>query len=171
MHGVSLGLERRFELQPPISALALFADMSPTLQTVAKGHKRHRSRIAAESVGILNRKRAPAARTGHRGSRWTREFFDRRDAVNRRRKMTLLISNRSKGFLREGDVLMVTRIDRLARSIGDLQDIVRTVKARGASLRPPNSQSTRARQPASAFLDMLGVLAEFETNLRPRTAT
>jgi DNA invertase Pin-like site-specific DNA recombinase len=27
-------------------------------------------------------------------------------------------------FLRNGDVLMVTRIDRLARSIGDLQDIV-----------------------------------------------
>jgi DNA invertase Pin-like site-specific DNA recombinase len=29
----------------------------------------------------------------------------------------------------------VTRIDRLARSIGDLQDIVRQVKARGASLK------------------------------------
>ena len=28
-------------------------------------------------------------------------------------------------ILRKGDVLMVTRIDRLARSIGDLQDIVR----------------------------------------------
>src|SRR6516165_6674234 len=38
-------------------------------------------------------------------------------------------------FLREGDVLMVTRIDRLARSIGDLQDIVRAVKAKGAALR------------------------------------
>ena len=33
-------------------------------------------------------------------------------------------------FLREGDVLMVTRIDRLAGSIGDLQDIVRAVRAR-----------------------------------------
>jgi len=37
-------------------------------------------------------------------------------------------------FLRKGDVLMVTRIDCLARSIGDLQDIVRTIEARGASL-------------------------------------
>jgi DNA invertase Pin-like site-specific DNA recombinase len=36
-------------------------------------------------------------------------------------------------FLRKGDVLMVTRIDRLARSIADLQDIVRAVRARGAS--------------------------------------
>jgi DNA invertase Pin-like site-specific DNA recombinase len=38
-------------------------------------------------------------------------------------------------FLRNGDVLMVTRIDRLARSIADLQDIVRTVRSRGAALR------------------------------------
>jgi hypothetical protein len=38
-------------------------------------------------------------------------------------------------FLHAGDVLMVTHIDRLARSIGDLQDIVRTVRARGVSLK------------------------------------
>jgi DNA invertase Pin-like site-specific DNA recombinase len=38
-------------------------------------------------------------------------------------------------FIREGDMLVVTRIDRLARSIADLQDIVRTLKARGAALR------------------------------------
>jgi DNA invertase Pin-like site-specific DNA recombinase len=36
-------------------------------------------------------------------------------------------------FLREGDVLIVTRIDRLARTIGDLHDIVRVVQTRGAS--------------------------------------
>jgi hypothetical protein len=36
------------------------------------------------------------------------------------------------GFLHAGDVLMVARIDRLARSIGDLRDIVRAVRARGA---------------------------------------
>jgi DNA invertase Pin-like site-specific DNA recombinase len=36
-------------------------------------------------------------------------------------------------FLRNGDTLTVTRIDRLARSIRDLQDIVRAVKAKGAS--------------------------------------
>src|SRR5262249_28912553 len=32
-------------------------------------------------------------------------------------------------FLRKGDVLMVTRIDRLARSVGDLQDMVRNTLA------------------------------------------
>jgi len=34
-------------------------------------------------------------------------------------------------FLREGDVLVVTRIDRLARSIKDLQDIVHLLKSKG----------------------------------------
>jgi hypothetical protein len=51
-------------------------------------------------------------------------------------------------LLREGDVLMLTRIDRLARSIGDLEDIVRPVKARGASLKAteqPIDTSTAAR--------------------------
>ena len=38
-------------------------------------------------------------------------------------------------FLRPGDALMVTRIGRLARSIGDLQDIVRAVRAKGATLK------------------------------------
>jgi DNA invertase Pin-like site-specific DNA recombinase len=33
-------------------------------------------------------------------------------------------------FLRKGDVLMVTHIDGLARSIGDLQDIVLRRRAR-----------------------------------------
>ena len=69
-------------------------------------------------------------------------------------------------FLRRGDVLMVTRIDRLARSIGDLQDIVRTVRARGASLKATEQPIDTGTAAGKCFLDMLGVFAEFETNLR-----
>jgi DNA invertase Pin-like site-specific DNA recombinase len=69
-------------------------------------------------------------------------------------------------FLRKGDVLMVTRIDRLARSIGDLQDIVRIIKARGASLRATEQPIDTGTAAGKCFLDMLGVFAEFETNLR-----
>jgi DNA invertase Pin-like site-specific DNA recombinase len=69
-------------------------------------------------------------------------------------------------FLRRGDVLMVTRIDRLARSIGDLQDIVRHVKARGASLKATEQPIDTGTAAGKCFLDMLGVFAEFETNLR-----
>ena len=69
-------------------------------------------------------------------------------------------------FLHAGDVLMVTRIDRLARSIGDLQDIVRTVRARGASLKATEQPIDTGTAAGKCFLDMLGVFAEFETNLR-----
>src|SRR5258705_6833176 len=69
-------------------------------------------------------------------------------------------------FLRKGDVLTVTRIDRLARSIGDLQDIVRTVKGRGASLKATEQPIDTSTAAGKCFLDMLGVFAEFETNLR-----
>src|ERR1700716_2127242 len=69
-------------------------------------------------------------------------------------------------FLSAGDVLMVTRIDRLARSIGDLQDIVRAVKAKGASLKATEQPIDTSTAAGKCFLDMLGVFAEFETNLR-----
>jgi DNA invertase Pin-like site-specific DNA recombinase len=69
-------------------------------------------------------------------------------------------------FLRKGDVLTVTRIDRLARSIGDLQDIVRAVKAKGASLKATEQPIDTGTAAGKCFLDMLGVFAEFETNLR-----
>ncbi len=69
-------------------------------------------------------------------------------------------------FLREGDELVVTRIDRLARSIKDLQDIVFEVRERGAALKATEQPIDTSTAAGKAFLDMLGVFAEFETNLR-----
>lgn len=69
-------------------------------------------------------------------------------------------------FLQPGDTLMVTRIDRLARSIGDLQDIVRTIKAKGAALKATEQPIDTSTAAGKCFLDMLGVFSEFETNLR-----
>ena len=69
-------------------------------------------------------------------------------------------------FVRPGDELVVTRIDRLARSIGDLQDIVRTLKAKGVALRATEQPIDTSTAAGKCFLDMLGVFAEFETNLR-----
>jgi DNA invertase Pin-like site-specific DNA recombinase len=61
---------------------------------------------------------------------------------------------------------MVTRIDRLARSIGDIQDIVRQVKARGATSKATEQPIDISTAAGKCFLDVLGVFAEFETNLR-----
>ncbi|WP_440980231.1 recombinase family protein (plasmid) [Sphingomonas pseudosanguinis] len=69
-------------------------------------------------------------------------------------------------FLREGDTLVVTRIDRLARSMKDLQDIVHELKGRGVALKATEQPIDTTTAAGKAFLDMLGVFAEFETNLR-----
>lgn len=69
-------------------------------------------------------------------------------------------------FVQSGDELVVVRIDRLARSIGDLQDVVRELKAKGATLRAIEQPIDTSTAAGKAFLDMLGVFAEFETNLR-----
>jgi DNA invertase Pin-like site-specific DNA recombinase len=69
-------------------------------------------------------------------------------------------------FLRAGDTLVVTRIDRLARSLKDLQDIVHELKARGVALKATEQPIDTGTAAGKAFLDMLGVFAEFETNLR-----
>lgn len=69
-------------------------------------------------------------------------------------------------FMRPGDTLVVTRIDRLARSMRDLQDIVHFLKGREVSLRATEQPIDTSSAAGKAFLDMLGVFAEFETNLR-----
>jgi DNA invertase Pin-like site-specific DNA recombinase len=69
-------------------------------------------------------------------------------------------------FIRAGDTLVVTRIDRLARSLFDLEAIVRQLEEKGAHLRaleqPVDTHSASGR----AFLQMLGIFAEFESSLR-----
>lgn len=69
-------------------------------------------------------------------------------------------------FLRPGDTLVITRIDRLARSLKDLQDIVHELKAKGVTLKAIDQPVDTSTAAGKAFFDMLGVFAEFETNLR-----
>src|SRR4051794_29291081 len=69
-------------------------------------------------------------------------------------------------FLRPGDTLIITRIDRLARSVKDLQDIVHELRAKKVTLKATEQPIDTGTAAGKAFLDMLGVFAEFETNLR-----
>jgi len=69
-------------------------------------------------------------------------------------------------FMRPGDTLLVTRVDRFARSVRDLENMVDYLEKKGCFLRC-TEQSVDTSSPASkAFLQVLGVFAEFETNLR-----
>ena len=69
-------------------------------------------------------------------------------------------------FVREGDELIITRIDRLARSVKDLQDIVIYLNDKNVSLRATEQPIDTTTAAGKCFLDMLGVFSEFETNLR-----
>jgi DNA invertase Pin-like site-specific DNA recombinase len=69
-------------------------------------------------------------------------------------------------FLRPGDTLVVTRIDRLARSLRDLQNIVHELREKKVHLKATEQPVDTSTAAGKAFLDMLGVFAEFETNLR-----
>ena len=69
-------------------------------------------------------------------------------------------------FLRPNDTLVVTRIDRLARSMRDLQNIVHELREKRAHLKATEQPIDTSTAAGKAFLDMLGVFAEFETNLR-----
>ena len=69
-------------------------------------------------------------------------------------------------FIHPGETLVVTRIDRLARSMQDLQTIVAQLKEKGAHLVATEQPVDTSTATGKAFFDMLGVFAEFETNLR-----
>ena len=69
-------------------------------------------------------------------------------------------------FVRQGDELVITRIDRLARSVLDLQLIVKELNEKGVTLTATEQPISTKDATSKCFLDMLGVFAELETNLR-----
>ena len=69
-------------------------------------------------------------------------------------------------FVREGDTCYITRTDRLARSILDLQLIVKELTDKGVSLVATEQPISTKDATSKCFLDMLGVFAEFETSIR-----
>ena len=65
-----------------------------------------------------------------------------------------------------GDKLLVCKLDRLARNMNDLLAIVSALEERGATLEILDQKIDNGSASGKAFLQMLGVFAEFETNLR-----
>ena len=69
-------------------------------------------------------------------------------------------------FVRESDEVVFTRTGRVARSVLDLQLIVRELTEKGVSLTATEQPISTKDATSKCFLDMLSVFAEFETNLR-----
>ena len=81
--------------------------------------------------------------------------------TNGREELKILLE-----FIREGDSLVITRLDRLARSMYDLQKIVKTLRDKGANLVITEQSIDTSTSYGEMFINLLGTFAQFENNLR-----
>lgn len=72
---------------------------------------------------------------------------------------------RALEFVREGDILIVTKLDRLARSVADLVGITGKLKEKGVELRILTMNLDTATPTGKLMLNLLGSIAEFEREL------
>lgn len=76
----------------------------------------------------------------------------------------------SLAALREGDTLVVTKLDRLARSVSDAADIAAEIEQRGARLSLGGSAYDSTDPMGKLLFNVLSMVAEFEADLiRQRT--
>ena len=70
-------------------------------------------------------------------------------------------------FVREGDTFVVTRLDRLARSVVDLHQMIERLAAKGCGLRVTQQAGIDTTTSAGKLtLAVLAAVAEFETEIR-----
>src|SRR5215475_14301468 len=75
-------------------------------------------------------------------------------------------------YLREGDTLLVTKLDRLARSTSDLYRIISELAEKGVSFRVGDDPSIdTASRTGKLVMGILALIAEFENDIRRERQT
>ena len=69
-------------------------------------------------------------------------------------------------YVREGDEVVITKLDRLGRSLADLLDITKQLEAKSVTLRVLDQNLETKTAQGKLMFSMLGAFAEFETALR-----
>jgi DNA invertase Pin-like site-specific DNA recombinase len=87
-------------------------------------------------------------------------FAEQVSSIAKRAQLDRLLSE-----LRQGDVVIVTKLDRLARSMRDLLDIVGLIEAAGASLRLLAMNLDTSTPTGKLMLNVLGSVAQFEREM------
>jgi DNA invertase Pin-like site-specific DNA recombinase len=95
-----------------------------------------------------------------RGAGAERIFREQVSSVAERPQLALALD-----FLRAGDVLLVTKLDRLARSTANLLEIVQSIEAKGAALRILDLNLDTATAIGRLMLTMIGAIAQFEREM------
>lgn len=84
-------------------------------------------------------------------------FFEQVSSVQRRSELDRLLR-----FIRKGDTLVVTKLDRLARSIPDLVKIVEALEAKEATLCILDMNLDTSSPTGKLLLNLVGSIAQFE---------
>jgi DNA invertase Pin-like site-specific DNA recombinase len=89
------------------------------------------------------------------------EFFSEKvSSVSERQKLDECLK-----FIRKGDTVVVTKLDRLARSMRDLISIIDEIKAKGADLRILAMNLDTSNATGELMLNVLGSVAQFERSM------
>lgn len=87
-------------------------------------------------------------------------FREQTSAVGQRSELETAVA-----FCREGDVFIVTKLDRLARSVTHLGEIVERLEAKRVALRILNLSLDTASPTGKLMLNLLGSIAQFEREI------
>lgn len=69
-------------------------------------------------------------------------------------------------YVRDGDILVISRLDRMARSVLDLSKIADTLKKKGVALRVLDQGIDTTTSEGKLMFNLLGAFAEFESDIR-----
>lgn len=89
-----------------------------------------------------------------------RIFAEKVSSVAERAQLKALLD-----FVRDGDTVVVTKIDRLARSMSDFQQILGTIRAKGAALRILDIALDTSTPTGGLILNVLASVAAFEREM------
>ena len=87
-------------------------------------------------------------------------FKEQVSAVGKRSQLDAVLD-----YVREGDTLVVTKLDRLARSTSHLLEIASRVQAKGASLQVLNLGMDSSTATGRLLFTVIGAIAEFERGM------
>lgn len=93
----------------------------------------------------------------------TRLFKEKKSGTKRSGREEL---ERMLDYIREGDTVVCTRLDRLARSTRDLLNIAATLKEKGVDLRILEQQVDTSTPAGELFFTILSAIGQFETQIR-----